>query len=443
MRRLDSVTISTAARFNLLIVLGLLLIGCGGSSSGSGEGNSRNALTPAVEAVQARYGTLPLVERLSGIVKAKNQVEIYAEVSALIVRVHVQDGDLVAKGDPLVSLRATEFEERLKQARAGLQIAAAQARQADAELSRVNSELRRVRALAEKNLSSETELETATTRAVSAEADLALAEARVEQAQATVDERVEALTQTVIRAPVRGTVGGRNAEVGMLVNSGARLFTLGQLDSLRVTIVLTDRMLTYIETDQRTEIYSDALSSGSASARLSRISPFLHPVTHSTEAEIDVLNPNGELKPGMFVAVDVHYGESEEATKIPTSALYENPSTGGTGVYVAADSLDDLVTGLRADAGAQALTGPVHFEFVPVDIIARGRMEVAVRDVQPGQWVVSLGQDLLAGATGTARVRAVSWGRVEELQNLQREDLLEELMQRQQAAPGDSTILDR
>ncbi len=425
-----------------LCAIGLAFLSCGGPTSESNRGNAAGTLIPAVEAVQAQFGSLPLTERLSGVVRAKNQVAIYPEVSAPIVRVHVENGDLVGQGDPLVSLRATEFEERLKQAKANLQIAAAQARRAEAELNRIKSELRRAQSLAEKNLSSEAELETITTQAESAEADVALALARVEQAQAQVDERQQELQQTVIRAPVDGTVGNRNAEVGMLVTNNTRLFTLGQLDNIRVQIVLTDRMLNYIETKQRTDILADALPSGSIQAELSRISPFLHPVTHSTDAEIDMTNPDSRLKPGMFVTVDVHYGESEQATKIPLSALYENPTTGGTGVYVAADSLDRFVSRLEEGTESRALTEPVAFEFVSVDVIARGRMDVAVSNVEPDQWVVTIGQDLFAGQQGVARVRPVSWQRVETLQTLQREDLVRDLMQHQQAATGDSASLD-
>ena len=59
----------------------------------------------------------------------------------------------------------------------------------------------------------------------------------------------------------------------------------------------------------------------------------------------------------------------------------------------------------------------------------------------PGNWVVTIGQDLFGGQSGDARVRPVNWQWVEELQNLQREDLLEELVKKQQEAGKDSTAL--
>src|SRR5699024_12006129 len=70
-------------------------------------------------------------------------------------------------------------------------------------------------------------------------------------------------------------------------------------------------------------------------AKLSRISPFLNNITRSTEGEIDVSNDTNSLRPGMFVPVDILYGESQQATIIPTSALYADPNTGEEGVCMA------------------------------------------------------------------------------------------------------------
>jgi RND family efflux transporter MFP subunit len=423
----------------LILNLSFVFFTCSDQAGESQKGGEK-LLVPAVEAAQARYGALPLTERLTGVVKAKNQIEIYPEISAPIIGVNVENGDFVEKEQVLVRLRDIEFRERMKQARASYQIAVAQVKQAEARLKEAQTELERYRALSKKGLSSPAELETAQTRAISAEADVELAKARVEQAQAVMDERQQTLRQTIIRAPVSGRVGNRDAEIGMLVDGNDRLFTMGKLDSLRIEIVLTDRMLGYIESGQRVDIFNVNLPSGVITARLTRISPFLHPVTHSTDAQIEIENPGGQLKSGMFVAVDVFYGESEQATLIPLSALYENPLTGETGVYVSRDSLnrETVSVGGALTNEPISLTDPITFEFIPIDVIAKGRMQAGINGVNPGSWIVTLGQDLFGGAAGKARVRPVKWDWVEVLQNLQRQDLLKEIMNRQQVSVDDS-----
>lgn len=410
-----------------VLLLACFTVSCG--SGGSGESQADRPV-PGVEAVQSSHGALPLTQRLSGVVRATNQVAIYPEISAVTTEVLVRNGDTVEKGQPLVRLRDKEFRDRLKQATASHQIAVAQARQAEARLREAQSELDRVRSLAEQEMVSPSQLEAAETRVALAEADIDLAGARVEQAQASMAEQEENLAQTVIRAPVAGSVGDRNAEVGMLVNSNTRLFTLGQLDKLYVQVVLTDNMLNFIEEGQPAEVFSTNLPSGSIPTTLARISPFLHPVTHSTEAEIDVANPDGLLKPGMFVTVDIFYGESEEATIVPLSSLYENPATGVTGVYVTDAVLDQENISTLSDERSISFTPPVTFRFVPVNVIARGRLEAGITGVDPGLWVVTLGQNLLGGETADARVRPVDWDWVDKLQNLQTEDLMQEVIER-------------
>lgn len=421
----------------ILGIIGVLLPGCYKAQKGIAD--DTNEIIPAVEALQARRGTLPLVERLTGVVRARNQVAIYPEINATITEVLIKNGQVVEQGQPLVRLRDKEFREQLRQLNAGHQIAVAQAKQAEAQLNEARTELRRAEIVAEQKLISDADLEAARTRVVTAEATLELAQARVEQAEANLKEQEEVLSQTVVRAPVTGTIGDRNAEVGMLVNSGTQLFTLGQLGSVRVEVVLTDRMLEYVKLGQRTEIFTDKSAEKPLNASLSRISPFLNPVTHTTIGEIDVSNPGGRLRPGMFVGVDLHYGESEQATLVPLSALYENPTTGKTGLYVSTVPIKGDPPDEQKDENSKNLTDPVQFEFIPVTVVAKGRMHAGIRGIEPEQWVVTVGQDLLSEQSGLARVRVVDWDRVEQLQQMQRQELLQEIMKRQQAQSNNAS----
>ncbi|MDZ7772759.1 MAG: efflux RND transporter periplasmic adaptor subunit [Balneolaceae bacterium] len=416
------------------------------SCAGGGEETSQNSaamaasnVIPAVEAVQARYGSLPLSERLSGTVIANNQVVLYPEINGRIAEVLVQNGESVREGDPLVRLDDSQYREQVEQARSGLRIAQARLKQAEARLQELEAQYRRVKALADENLSSQLELETLQAQMASAEADVDLTQAQLEQAQSSLAEQQEVLARTVVRAPVSGTLGQRNAEVGMQVSSGTQLFIIGDLSRLRVEVVLTENMLEEIETGQTARIYTgEGENLQSVTASLSRISPFLHPVTRSTEAEIDLANQQGRFRPGMFVPVDILYGESRQATLIPTSALFSDPNTGENGVFVARSLGSEVEPVEDYDPNSPPpLTEPVDVTFQPVEIIARGRMEVGISGIDPGSWVVTVGQDLLYGGRGTARVRTVTWERILALQGLQQQDLLNRVLREQRQA-GDS-----
>jgi len=410
-----------------LAVIGVAILqSCGSEENNSGEFNE---VLPAVEAVEAQFGSLPLEERLNGIVRAANQVDIYPEISAPIEQVFVQNGDQVEAGDILIQLRDSEYRERLRQAEANLRISVAQEKQALAALGEVEAEIKRTRVLAERDVASDLELEQLEAQFESAEANYELAQARVEQAEASVEEQRDALNQTQIVAPVDGTVGQRNAEIGMQVSTATRLYTIGDLSQSKITINLTERMLSYVNTGQTVRIFSENLTDTVLTAEISRISPFLGAGNFSTEAEIDINNPDGLLMPGMFVTVDILYGESEQATIIPLSSIYRNQQTGVTGVYVAPSF--GLESEFIQDSGEEqaSLSNPTDVEFVPIDVIARGRDAAGVSGIRSGQWVVTIGHNLLQrNNSGQARIRPSSWNNIMEMQDLRPEDLLDEIM---------------
>lgn len=407
-----------------------LLTACSGESEESSR-YTQSTVIPAVEAVQARYGALPLVERFSGNVRSENQVPLFPEINGVIEAVYVENGDFVEKGTLLLEINDEQLKQQLIQAEAGLRINNAQLKQSEARLSELKALYNRTKELNKRDLSSDLEIEQLEAQLASAEADVELAKAQVEQAESLVEERKEALSRTKIRAPISGTLGQRNAQVGQQVSTASQLFLIGDLTRLRVEIVLTEQMLNRISIGQPAHILVQDYEGNDQiiEAKLSRISPFLNEVSRSTEAEIDVENRNGWLKPGMFVAVDINFGQSEQATLIPVSAIYTDPQSGQEGVYVASSVGSEIqpVTGDSSDKPA-SLTEPTSVKFRPINVIARGRMEVGVGGLNSGDWVVTIGQDLLSEGREEARIRTVSWDKVLQLQKLQREDLLKEAM---------------
>jgi RND family efflux transporter MFP subunit len=426
---------------SLLVCLAALLVGaCSSESAGPGPGaRPRNTQPPAVEAVEVRYGTLPLEERLVGAVRARNQTEIYAEVAAPIVAVLVNDGDRVAAGDVLVRLRATDFEERVRQAQAGLRVAEARVAQAEANLTRFRANLERMNMIAERGLGTAAELDAARADALTAEADIELMRAQRSQAASLVVERETELAQTIVRAPIDGVVGGRNAEVGQQADTSTPLFVIGDTGAMRVNVTLTQNMLGYITPGTSVNVYSEAEPDRSIRAQIARISPFLHPVAHTTEAEIDIDGHDGQLRPGMFVTVDVLYGESERAALVPNSALYRHPRDGREGVFVThlADMQGPSEGGYSIREPSLDPVGPVPVQFMPVEIIARGRMATAIGGVQAADWVVTLGHHLLANTDDAqAIVQPTPWDHILGLQQMQSQDLLDIIERKQAESSG-------
>jgi len=426
-----------AAFHPISIGLALLcgVVGCRAGGEPLHDAADRTVV-PAVEVVQAREGAVPLRERLTGTVRASGEVAIYPEAAGPVVEVLAQNGDAVEKGDPLVRIQTSRTRSQMTQARSALDAARAELAQAEARHRELAAEYERNAALGNRGLVPLNTVDSLRAQTEAARAAVASARAQVQVAEGSVAEQAEVQAQTIVRAPITGRVGQRDVEVGMRVDTQTPLFIIGRLENMRVEVPVTQDVLARIREGNRVELRAGGGATPIA-ATVSRISPFLQPGSFSAEVEVDVANDNGALVPGMFVTVDIYYGESSATTLVPTSALYDNPATGVQGVFVAAEAPGPVPTG---QAGTDAdRAPPVRMEFRRVEVVAEAPQTVGVGGVRPGEWVVVVGQHLLATETEpTARLRAIEWDRILELQQLQRQDVLRDFMERQQSAAGES-----
>lgn len=421
-----------------LSIAAAVLSGCGRGDADAMAGEGNRGEIPAVEVVQSREGVVPLHERLTGRVRAAGEVAIFPDASGPVVEVLAQNGDAVTKGDPLVRIQTTGSQSQLTQSRSSLEAARAALRQSEARFGELAAEYERQQALGKQGLVPLNTVESLGAQVAAARAGVATARAQVDVAAAGVSGQREVQAQSLIRAPITGRIGQRNVEVGMRVDTQTPLFVIGKLEDMRVEVPVTQDVLTRVREGQRVEIRVGSRSPQSIEARVSRVSPFLAAGSFSAEVEVDVPNDAGALVPGMFVTVDIFYGESTPATLIPTSAMYENPATGERGVYVTSEPPPPAPASEGTASADPARPAPIAVPFRKLDVVAEAAQTIGVTGLKPGEWVVVVGQHLLAGQGGgtapQARVRVLGWDRIMEMQQLQRDDLLREFMERQQGS---------
>ncbi len=414
-----------------LLLAGLILSSCSNDeeSRNFGQGGGQQ---PTVEAVQIQSGSLPLSYRVTGEMRARNQTAIHPEINARITEVLVENGDQVNEGDPLVRLRDDDIREQLNQAEYDYEVAQSQLIQAEANLERLEAEYRRTNRLAEQDFETELEIETLEANIKEAEASVELARSQKNRAASQIREQENNLDNTVIRATTDGVVGGRNAETGMMADPGTQLFQIGDTDQMTFFASITEEMSNNVMPGDEVEITSGTGYDEPIKATVSRISPFLNPVSHTTVAEIEVENDTVDLRPGMFVSGNIHFGDTDLATLVPKTALYENPVEGETGVYTA-----DVVTGEMnisedgsmdsedAEEGAFVTEVPVDVNFTPVEIIAEGNGMAGIRGIDDSkEWVITVGQSQLAERQSEeAFVHVVDMEHVMQMQDAQDRDL--------------------
>jgi len=166
-------------------------------------------LVPGPVAAEGRVVTYPGAEVVVG-----------AERTGRLVRILVEEGQLVARGALLAELESDEL-------RASLIEAQARVAEAEAEIRLAESNLKRRRGLAEQQIIAAHDLD-------QANRDLEIAVARRDTARATVTRYAAQLEKTRILAPIAGTVILRHVDAGETLETGAKVATLADLQRLRI-----------------------------------------------------------------------------------------------------------------------------------------------------------------------------------------------------------------
>lgn len=314
--------------------LGLPLAGCGEDAEAQGPGFRPETASPIDGgAVRIRSESLPFVtvEEVGGdavdtLVRAPGRVafregavsEVGAPVDGRVTTVHVQVGQRVADGDPLVTIAspsAAQLRGELARARVMLQAA-------EAELARQEQ-------LANRGVGIESDR-------VRAEADVAEARAMLSALSATSGSigRGSAASVTV-RSPIAGTVLVRSASVGAAVESGGEpLVVIGEPDAVWVQAQVFERELPLIEVGTSARVSISTLGEP-IEARVEAIGGAVDPDTRRAPVYLAFTGElGGRLRAGMYARAEIEVGEA--GLGIPTSSVLIKDG-GRTVVFVAQD----------------------------------------------------------------------------------------------------------
>lgn len=253
---------------------------------------------------------------LDGLVEAVQQATLFSQTSGRVIKLTYDVDDFVKKGSVIARLRDTEQKARLKQAKAGLDAAKAQAQEADLEFARVTD-------LYKKKL-------VAASLKDKANAGLKSAVAQLNAASARHDEAKEQLAHTIIRAPFSGTLTKRHIELGETLQIGQAVVSgVAQQDALRFNVQIPQRLIAAARKLSAVEII---LADGSRvfSDQIT-IFPTADATTHSFQLRALVFSNSYRLYPGMFVKVGLATGIKEQIS-IPVSSIVHRGEL--TAVYI-------------------------------------------------------------------------------------------------------------
>jgi membrane fusion protein (multidrug efflux system) len=305
-----------------------------------------DAVTTIVAAAEPWPDTLPLI----GTTAAVQGVTVSADLPGLVARIGFESGRAVREGDVLV-----ELDTRQEQA----QLAAAEAQR---ELARLNFE--RMQALI---------VDGAISRA-----DFDQAAAEQKSTDARVGEIKASISRKTIRAPFTGILGIRQVNLGQYLSGGDPVVPLQALHPIYVNFGVPQQETARVKVGGAVQITADELSGTTFAGRVTAVDSVVNPATRNVQVQATVPNPNGALRPGMFVQTAIATGATRSFVSLPASAIGYAPF--GDSVYVLGD--------LKSPDG-KTYRG-VTQKFVKIGP-TRGDRVAVLSGVEPGDEVVTSG----------------------------------------------------
>lgn len=342
-----------------LSALAASLTGCSGGDAERGQGGPGGGGRPSfggggpaaaavpVEVTWAAKQTISSFIETNGTLEAEVEVDLVSRVSAPIVSLDVEEGDVVREGQRLARLDDVELRVQAELAR----VSVAETQQAFERAEKLHRE----------GLISPEEYE----RAVSAY-DSAKAQQKASEIQ---------LEFTELRAPFSGRIVRRYVDPAQQVSVNTPIYRLSDFDPLLCPIQIPERDLPRVQLNQKAWLSVEAAPGERFPARVLRISPIVEAETGTIKVTLEIRG--ARLRPGMFARVYVETETREDALVIPKAAL-SLESIGDT-VYVAADGV--------------ASRREVELGFRQGDLVE------IVSGVETGEQVVVVGQDGLSDGT--------------------------------------------
>jgi RND family efflux transporter MFP subunit len=251
-------------------------------------------------------------------------VSLHARVSGYVERVAVDRGSNVKQGDVLVELSAPEMASHIAEAQSKVQAMESERLQAEAQLAATRSTYERLKKASE-------------TPGAIAENELVQIRQEIEAGQALIQSRRQAAEaaganlralkemQSYLRiaAPFDGVITDRLVHPGALVGPEADvpLLVLQQISKLRLVVAVPEEDSGTIAQGAMVSFHVPAFPQRNYSGVVARISHSLDSQTRTMPVELDVLNSDGSLAPGMYPTVKWPIHRMSPALLVPPSSV--------------------------------------------------------------------------------------------------------------------------
>jgi RND family efflux transporter MFP subunit len=308
------------------------------------------SFVPTVRVAVAKREDGAVAFTLPGTVSAFDQATLYARATGYIAERRVDIGSRVKQGDLLVRISAPDLDQQLAQANAQMVQAQASLAQANAQVEQANSTAKlanvtngRTSVLANEGWETRQNADTTRQNLEGSRASVAAAEAAVKVAQANLAaqyatvQRLEQLkAYENVTAPFDGVITSRSVDTGDLVSAnsngaGNTLFTLARDSVVRVQMSVPQSGAIGVRDGLEAQVHVPELPGRVFTGQVARSAVALVQSSRTMQAEVDVPNTDGSLRPGLYVTVSIGIPRTSPGVVVPADAIIFN----GQGLRVA------------------------------------------------------------------------------------------------------------
>jgi RND family efflux transporter MFP subunit len=359
------------------------VVGCGRGTTDDAVAVNQPAPPIRAEVLSIERAAWPTMVRTQGSLFADEVAVVGAKVAGRIAEVHVELGDVLKAGDPLVTLDQEEFRLQVAQAEAQLQQTRAAVglrpddpvesldpensppvREAKAVWDEAKAKRDRARQLRSKNTVTQAELEQMVAAEQVAAAQHASAINSVNEKIALIGVRAaelslarQRLSDAVIPAPFDGLVDERHVAPGAFVQIGVPIVTLVRDNPLHFRGRMPERHSRRLRVGQEVRLQVEAVAQPRV-VQVTRISPTLDPLSRSLLFEARVDNADGLLWAGIFAEAEVVIDSDAEKIVVPESAVAEFAGVEKVWKVVDGSAQEQIVlTGERRDGRIEIIDG--------------------------------------------------------------------------------------
>ena len=286
-------------------------------------------------------------------------VMIHAKVSGYVNPIRVDIGDRVKAGELLATLEVPELKDQLEGARASERQASAEHSIADLDYQRLVGVNR-----AQPNLVAQQDLDAAQAKDSATEAALATAKADADRYGTLSD-------YTRVQAPFSGVITKRFVDNGALVEAGTSasagpIVELAESDLLRLRLPVPESETPVVRVGGSVHVSVDALHR-EFDGVIARDAWDIDRATRTMLVEVDVPNPDGAFKAGMYASVTLRTEEADGVLAVPLQAVSQGDKP--TVLVVGADNAlaeRPVVLGMRTSSLVEIRSGLSEGELVVV-----------------------------------------------------------------------------